>query len=52
MSLHTHPDEKSTIVPQACLILSCSEPKVTIRVVNVGLQKGYEDCGCFAEAMA
>ena len=51
-SLHTHPEEDDNIVSQACLILHSSEPQVTIRVVNVGLQQGYADCGLFSVAMA
>ena len=51
-SLHTRQKEDGTMVPQACLILRCLEPKVTIRVVNVGLQQGYDDCVLFAVAMA
>ena len=51
-SLHTRPEEDGTIVPQACLILHSSEPQITIRVVNVGLQQGTNDCGLFSIAMA
>ena len=51
-SLHTRPDVDDNIVPQACLILHSTEPQVTIRVVNVGLQQGYDDCGLFSVAMA
>lgn len=51
-SLHTYPKEDGTIVPQVCLILQCLESEVTIRVVNVGRQQGFDDCGLFAVAMA
>ena len=51
-SLHTRPNKDSTIVPQACLILHTSQPQLTLRVVNVGIQQGYDDCGLFSVAMA
>lgn len=51
-SLHTRPNKDGTIVPQACLILHTSEPQLTLRVVNVGIQQGYDDCGLFSVAMA
>ena len=51
-SLHTCPNKDGTIVPQACLILHTSEPQLTLRVVNVGIQQGYDDCGLFSVAMA
>ena len=51
-SLHSRPEDGDNIVLQACLILHSSEPQVTIRVVNVGLQQGYDDCGLFSVAMA
>lgn len=51
-SLHTRPKEDGAVVPQACLILHSSEPQVTIQLVNVGLQQGYDDCGLFSVAMA
>lgn len=51
-SLHTRPEEDDNIVPQACLILHSSGSQVTIQVVNVILQQGYDDCGLFSVAMA
>lgn len=42
-SLHTRPNKDGTIVPQACLILHTSEPQLTLRVINVGIQQGYDD---------
>ena len=51
-SLHTHPEEDGAIVSKSCQILHYLEPTITIRVINVGLQKGLNDCGLFAIAMA
>ena len=42
----------SAVVPQACLILLSSKPQLTNRVINVGLQRGYDGCGLFSVAMA
>ena len=51
-SLHTIPSEEGSIVQQACTILKYSGELLTINVINVQLQIGFNDCGLFAIAMA
>lgn len=49
-SQHTVPE--STIKQQACTILRCRLPLITIQVVNVQKQSNENNCGLYAMAMA
>lgn len=51
-SLHTIPKESGSIAKQVCTILKSNQQRVTINVINVQRQDGYDDCGLFARAMA
>lgn len=51
-SMHTTPTTDGCIVKQACKILQCIQPSITINVINVQPQVGGTDCGLFAIAMA
>lgn len=51
-SMHTVPDDQSSIVAQVCTILNSEDSDVVINVIDVQMQCGMSDCGLFAIAMA
>ena len=51
-SLHSIPDESSSIVRQACTIANSQAPSISINVINCQIQVGGSDCGLFAVSMA
>ena len=51
-SLHSIPDESSSIVRQACAIVNSQAPSISINVINCQVQLGGSDCGVFAVSMA
>ena len=52
-SLHTIPIEEGSIVQQACTILKSQKlTSITVNVVNVQHQVGFDDCGLYAIVMA
>ena len=51
-NLHTYPANDSILEQAAAILKSCYSKKMSIRVINVQAQKGIDDCGALAIAIA
>ena len=51
-NLHTDPANDSILEQAAAILKSCYNKKMSIRVINIQPQKGIDDCGALAIAMA
>ena len=51
-NLHTDPANDSILEQAAAILKLCYSKKMSIRVINIQAQKGIDDCGALAIAMA